>query len=420
MGLDHGRHVLSAGATVLARPLETNDIVAIRAVLPMGSLYERDPEAGISSLVQSVLPRGTLTRSADALHDALADLGADLDSGSGSDLGSISLRATASGWEPALDLFLETLTEPAFADDEVATEIEQALGALEAREDQLMVRVVDLFREQLYGSHPYHKPALGYRETVRGFDRDQVIAAARRFYRPIPPIVVAVGRFDPDRLVARMEAAFGRTPLAPPEPRPFAPTTFGGARRLDLDRQAAYLVHGYPAPDYNDPDYPVARLLDAILGGSMSSRLFIELREKRSLAYQVSSIYNDQLDGSFIAAYIITDPDRAGEAAHGLAREFERIVDEPVREEEIEAARRYLKGSYLIGAETNMAQAVRLGLYEAYGLGQDFGDRWLTAIEAVTPERIQALGQRYFKGEPVRAYVVPRGIAALLPASSGS
>ena len=409
MGLEHERHVLSGGATVLTRPLDANDIVAIRALLPMGSLYERDPEAGISSLVQSVLPRGTLTRSADALHDALADLGADLDSGSGSDLGSVSLRTTAAGWEAALDLFLETLTEPAFPEEEVATEIEQALGTLEAREDQLMARALDLFREQFYGSHPYHKPILGYRETVRAFDRDQVIAAARRFYRPIPPIVVAVGRFDPDRLLARMESAFGRTPLIAAEHRPAPPVTFAGVRRLDVDRDAAYLVHGYAAPDYTDADYPVARLLDAVLGGSMSSRLFIELREKRSLAYQVSSIYNDQLEGSFLAAYIITDPGRAAEAARGLAREFARIIEEPVSEDELEAARHYLKGTYLIGSETNMAQAVRLGRYEAYSLGQDFGDRWLTAIEAVTPERIQEMGRRYFTQEPVRTFVVPRG-----------
>lgn len=408
MALEHRRHVLACGATLLARPLVTNDIVAVRAFVPMGSLYEEDSDAGISSLVQSVLPRGTVMRSADALQEALAEIGAELDAGTGSDLGSVSLRATSATWEPALDLFLETLTGPAFESEEVATEIEQTLGEIEAREDQLMARAMDLFREQFYGGHPYHKPVLGYRETVRGFDRDRVVAAARRFYRPVPPLVVAVGRFDPDRLTARLDAAFGSVPLVAPEPRPALPEPMGGARRLELDREAAYLVHGFPAPDYADPDYPAARLLDAVLGGSMSSRLFIELREKRSLAYQVGSVYSDQIEGSFLAAYIVTDPARVEEAALSLAREFERIALEPVTEEELAAARRYLKGTYLIGAETNMAQAVRLGRYEAYGLGQDFGDRWLAAIESVTPDEIRALGQRFFSGEPIRAWVVPR------------
>jgi zinc protease len=409
MALDYERHVLPGGTTLLARPLDANDIVAVRAFAPMGSLYEQDPEAGISSLMQSVLPRGTVTRSADALQEALAELGAELETGAGSDLGSVSLRATSVSWEPALDIFLETLTEPAFPSDEVETEVEQTLGALEAREDQLMARAMDLFREQFYGAHAYHKPVLGYRETVRGFDRDRVVATARRFYRPVPPIVAVVGRFDPDGVLARFETAFGRAPLVAPEPRPVAPEPKGGVRRLEVGREAAYLVHGFSAADYTDPDYPVARLLDAILGGSMSSRLFIELREKQSLAYQVSSLYSDQLEGSFLAAYIVADPGRAEQAARGLAREFARIVEEPVTEEELAAARRYLRGTYLIGAETNMAQAVRLGRYEAYSLGHDFGDRWLAAIESVTPERVRALARRYFTGEPTRAYVVPKG-----------
>jgi zinc protease len=412
MGLDHQRHALSCGTVVLARPLEANDIVVARAFLPMGPLYESDDEAGISSLLQGVLTRGTRRRSASEMQDALADLGAEIDASSGSDLGSVSMRATVGTWEATLDLFLETLTEPALDPREVETEIEQTLGALEAREDQLMARATDLFRELFYGEHPFHKRVLGYSHTVATFDRDRVAAAWRRFYRPYPPILVAVGRFDPEILLERLESSFGRTPVVPPEPRPPAAVPGSGARRLELDREAAYLIHGFPAPSWKDVDYPVARVLDAILGGSMSSRLFIELREKRALGYQVSSIYNDQLEGSFLAGYIVTDPARADQAAAGLAQEFRRVVEEPVADEEILAARRYLRGSYLIGAETNAAQAMRLGRHEAYGLGQDFGDRWLSAIEAVTPEAILALARRWFDRQATAAYVVPRGAPA--------
>ena len=412
MGLDHQRHALSCGTVVLARPLEANDIVVARAFLPMGPLYESDDEAGISSLLQGVLTRGTRRRSASEMQDALADLGAEIDASSGSDLGSVSMRSTVGTWETTLDLFLETLTEPALDPREVETEIEQTLGALEAREDQLMARATDLFRELFYGEHPFHKRVLGYSHTVATFDRDRVAAAWRRFYRPYPPILVAVGRFDPEILLERLESAFGRTPVVPPEPRPPAAVPGSGVRRLELDREAAYLIHGFPAPSWKDVDYPVARVLDAILGGSMSSRLFIELREKRALGYQVSSIYNDQLESSFLAGYIVTDPARADQAAAGLAHEFRRLVEEPVAEEEILAARRYLRGSYLIGAETNAAQAMRLGRHEAYGLGQDFGDRWLAAIEAVTPEAILALARRWFDRPATAAYVVPRGAPA--------
>lgn len=409
--LEHERAVLSCGATVLMRPLAANDIVAIRAFLPMGVLWESDAEAGISRLVQNVLPRGTEERDAHAVQEALADLGAELDAGAGGDLGSVSLRATRATWAEALEIYLETVTRPAFDAGEVAIEVEQTLGALEAREDSLMSRAMDLFRERFYGAHPFHKPAIGYRQSVRAVDRGAVVSAAERFYRPVPRVVAAVGRFEPGRLVDRLDAAFGVEPLEPPPPRPDPPEAGSGTARIELERDAAYLVHGFAAPSWTDPDYPVARVVDSILGGSMASRLFVELREKRALAYQVSSLYDDRLEGSYLAGYIVTDPGRVAEAAAGLEREFRRLAEEPVEEAEIEDARRHLAGRYLIGAETNAAQASRLGTYEAYGLGQDFGDRWLAGIEAVTPERIVECARRWFDAEPVRAVVVPVGTA---------
>lgn len=394
---------------MLARPLASNDIVAVRACAPMGILYERDEEAGISSLMQNALIRGTTARSAHEIQEALAELGADLDSGCGRHLGSVSLQATAGTWERALDLFLEVLTRPAFPEAEVATEIELALGAIEAREDQLLARALDLFREEFYAGHPLHKPVLGYRDTVRGLSRERVVEAARRFYRPVPPVIAATGRFDPGRLVQRLTEAFGDTPLGPAPTMPEPPRPPGGERRLAVNREAAYLVYGFPAPDARDPDYPAARTLEAVLGGSMSSRLFIELRERRSLAYQVSSYYDDQRGAGHLAAYIVTDPARVEEAARGLEREFGRFVEEPVAADELDAARRYLRGTYLISAETNMAQAGRLARYEVDGLGQDFGDRWLAAIEEVTAEQIQDFATRYFSREPTRAWIVPGG-----------
>jgi len=409
MALEHERHRLSGGIVVLARPLTTNDIVAVRAFAPMGTLYESDAEAGVSHLMQNALVRGTERRSAHELQEALAELGADLDSGSGRHLGSVSLQATTATWERALELFLEVLTVPAFPEQEVATEVELALGAIDAREDQPLARATDLFREQMFADHPLHKPVLGYRETVRALDRDSVVAAARRFYRPSPPVLAVAGRFDPERLVDRLERAFGEAPIQPsPEP-PGPAHPRGGSSRLELDREAAYLVHGFPAPDARHGDYPAARVLEAILGGSMSSRLFIELREKRSLAYQVSSYYDDQPGGGHVAAYIVTDPGRVDEAAVGLEREFRRFVDEPVSADELDAARRYLRGTYLIAAETNMAQAGRLARYEVDGLGHDYGDRWLAAIEEVTADDVRALARRCFTVEPTRARVVPRG-----------
>jgi predicted Zn-dependent peptidase len=387
MGLEHERQTLPGGTVVLTRPLHGNDIVVVRAFTPMGPLYESVDDAGISNILQNLLPRGTRHRTARELQEALAGMGAELDVSTGLDLGSVDIRATSDRWEPAIELFLEALTQPALDEEELEIEREQTLGELEAREDQLLVRAWDLFRERFYGDHPASKRVPGYRDTVERFDRQKVVEAAARFYDPVPRIVVAVGRFEPDRLLSLLDAAFGGTALGSPISRPAPARPGHGTNRLELDRDAAYLIHGYPAPDYDDAEYPVTRVVNAMLGGSMSSRLFQELREKRALAYQVSSTFGARSDSSFLAAYIVT---------------------EPAAEAEIEAARKYLRGRYLIEAETNGAQAGRLARYEAYGLGKDFGDRWLDAIDRVTAQDVMELGRRYFTVEPARAIIVPR------------
>lgn len=412
MALEHDRTTLAGGTTVLTRPIEANDIVAVYTATPMGTLYESNEEAGISSLLQSLLLRGTARRGAHAFHDRLAELGAEVDAGAGRDLGAVTLKATRETWEPALDLMLEAIREPAFDPDEIATEVSQTLGLLDAREDQLLTRAFDQYRETFYGDHPYHKPGLGYRETVRGVDRDRIVAAAKRFYSGAPPVFVAAGRFDPDRLVARLETAFAGEPALslPERPPPAIPRS--GTELTQLDRDAAYLVYGFAAPGFVDEGYATGRVVDAVLGGSMSSRLFLELREKRSLAYQVSTVYRDHLDSGYIAGLIVTDPGRVEEAGRGMAREFRRLVDEAIPEPELDGAKGYLHGRYFLSAESNMAQARRLARYEVLDLGVDFGDRWLDRMHAVSVDDVRAFAQRWFSGEPTASWILPTGTAA--------
>jgi zinc protease len=143
----------------------------------------------------------------------------------------------------------------------------------------------------------------------------------------------------------------------------------------------------------------------------MNSRLFTELREKRGLAYQVSCYYNDQLSHSYLAGYIGTSPDKFDAARAAMLVEFRRLAEERVPDAELRRAQQYLRGTYIISSETNAAQAARLGRYELYGLGQDFGDRLLERIEAVTPEAIRALAERWL-GPYVLAAIRPRRMRA--------
>jgi zinc protease len=390
--------VLGPGMRVVLRPSRANDIVAMKVYLPMGPFHEAPEEAGLSNLLQEMLLHGTLRRSEDELQDALADIGAKLGTSSAADYGSLTLRVERQQLAAALDLLDEVVTEPALAEEELAKEKIRVLNRIKAQHDSLLTAAFELFRETFYGEHPYHKPVLGYPETVRAATIEALRRARARSYQAGRLVVSAVGNFDPEDLLGRLaRIVLPNTDGIPPERAP-------GAIRLEESRetlkqresQGAWFVLGFPAPSFLDAGYPAARVLDAVLGGGMNSRLFMELREKRGLAYQVSSFYNDQLSHSFLAGYIGTSPGKLGEARAAMLAEFRKLAEERIPAAELNRAKKYIRGTYIISAETNAAQASRFGKYELYRLGQDFGDRFLERVDAVTAEEIRDVAQGYF------------------------
>jgi zinc protease len=399
---------LPGGTRLVLRPSRANEIVAVKVYVPMGPLLEGEDESGASNLLQEMLLHGTCRRSEEELQDAVADLGAKLDTSTASDYGSVTLRVARGELPPALDLLEEVLTQPAMDEAEIAKEKVRVLSRIKAQNDSLLAAAFELFRETFYERHPYHKPILGYPATVPAIEPRQLAEARDRHYQPRSVIVSAVGDFRPDDLLRRVE----RFELPPTDGA--APERSAGAVRVERVREAskrreslaAWLVLGFPAPSYEDPDYAAARLLDAILGGSMNSRLFMELREKRSLAYQVSTYYNDQRSHSFLAGYIGTSAQKFDEAREAMLHEFLRVSEERVPAPELDRAKSYLRGSYIVSGETNGAQASRMGKYELYGLGQDFGDRLLERIGAVSGEEIRTLCQTWF-GPHVLAAIRP-------------
>lgn len=406
------RAVLPSGLRVVVRPAAANDIVAVKVYLPMGPRFETDGQAGVSNLLQEMLLHGTLRRSEDDLQDALADLGAKLATSVASDYGSVTLRVTLPQLPAALELLLEVLTSPALDPGEVAKEKIRVLSRIKAQADSLLTAAFELFRETFYRGMPFRKPILGYPGTVRPLTTDDVREARARLYRTERMIVAAVGNVDPAVLQTRLDTldlpGGGEAVIVSPGPG----VQLGTTREVALRResQAAWFVLGFPAPSLGDPRYAAARLLDAVLGGSMHSRLFTELREKRSLAYQVSSYYNDQPAAGFLAGYIGTSPEKFEEARVAMLGEFRRLAEERIPDVELGRAKSYLRGTYIISAETNGAQASRLGKYELFGLGLDFGDRWLERLSDVTAEDVRSLAEDKLRRH-VLAAVHPRAEA---------
>ena len=407
--------ILANGLTVLVDPSAVNDVVAIVVALKMGCAVEEETEAGISGVAQRLLPKGTTTRSAEQIAIDIESLGAKVATNSGKDYGTVSLIVTRDRLTEGIPLLFDILLNANFPEHEVAIEKEITLQKIKAKDDQTLSRAMDLMNEAYYQTHPYHKPPLGYTETVENFSREMI----ERFYRthlvPERMIVAAVGNLDPEMFIASIDRVLGQISSSTErrdEAAVRGPVERGGPSQniLTRDIKAAWISIGYGAPSITDVDYPVMEVLESVMGGSMNSRLFIELREKRGLAYQVGSAYSARPGPSLYVAYIGTSGEQYTIACDGIFEEIQKIRREPITSEELLLAQRYIKGTFIMGQERNINRASLLAQYELLGLGYTFVEEYPRLIEKVTIEDVLSVAERYLDPERYAiGAVVPEG-----------
>ncbi len=391
------RRLLPAGITLVGRDDVENDLVAIKLHVRMGSAEERDSEAGISSLVTRLLLKGTERRSAARLATDLESLGGRLTTSSNKEAATISLLCAREVFDPCLDLLIEAVTQPTFPEAEFETERQSALARIRARKDQLLGLAFDLFHELFYGSHPYHRPTNGYENTIKQLRRSDVVGFYERMVTAPNMVAAVVGRMDLDRVAARLDQGLASLRREFPPPPPGSPAEFErGSERLEhRDVRTAKIVAGFPAPPLGHPDAAAMAVFATVLGGAMDSRLFTELRDKRALAYEIGALYAGYMGPAFIAAYMGTRGGQVEGAQSALLAEVARLRDEGPTEEELVRTRNFLCGSQLMALERNAHRAAAYGLNELLGLGFDFGDRFLEALDRVTVATVQRAAQSW-------------------------
>ncbi|HHY46842.1 MAG TPA: insulinase family protein [Firmicutes bacterium] len=391
--------VFDNGLTLLVKPNPANDVVAVSVFLRMGSAYEPGQLRGISAMMQRVITRGTTTRSSKDIAVETESVGASLGAGSSFDWGSVSLMTTRAGLRKGIEVFLDVIQHPGFPREEVDKEKMMALQQIAAMKDQPFNAALMKFLEGFYGDHPYATLPLGTAETVSALTREDLVEWYRKIYVPNNMVVTIVGNVDPGEMARTFGETLGKLPKGElPEMVAGALPPKDKSRESyeRKDTQALFLVLGYPAPDIMSPDGPAMDVLNAVLGAGMSSRLFVELRDKKGLAYAVNSGYQ-KLDGpSTVFAFMATAPGNYKQARDGIVAEFKRLAEEYVPYEELEAAKRFVKGTYLMSHETNAAQGSFLGRYEILGLGYEYDELYPELIDRVTAADIKRIAGEYF------------------------
>ncbi len=387
---------LANGARLHVLPRRDVPVVAVRAAFLGGLLAEDASRAGLSSFLSTMWLRGTRNRSAADFARSTENLAAEIDGFSGRSSLGLTLEVTSDQLDAALDLFAEVLLEPAFDADELERERRETLAAIESREDRLAQRAFQLFAETHFREHPYRQPILGTAESVRSFDRDLVAGQHQRLIRGRNCNLAVAGDVDPDTLARRLSARLSDLPgdaFETPSPADEAPPREIRTAELQKDRAQAHLVIGFRGLTVRDEDRYALDVITQLLAGQ-GGCLFLELRDRRSLAYAVTAVNVEGVAPGYFGVYIATAPEKFDEARLGVLEELERLIQAPPKEGELERARRCLIGNFAIDQQRNAVHAAHAALDSLYSLGAEAYRGYPEHIAAVTAEDILRVARR--------------------------
>jgi predicted Zn-dependent peptidase len=392
----HRITTLDSGVRVVSEPLPTVRSVALGFWIGAGSAHEHDAEAGISHLLEHMLFRGSERYGSEEIDQIFDAMGAELNAGTDKEATSVYSRVLDRHLERAFDVIADMVWRPLMG--ELEAEREVVLEEIAMYEDDPQDRVFDVLGEAVFGEHPLGRAVIGRAEVVGSVTREQLGAFHAARYNPADVVIAAAGSVDHDALVAMAHAATesGGEPFVaePPE----TPAFERRVRFLRKDTEQYHLCLGGRGMAREDERRFGLRVLDNILGGGASSRLFQEVRERRGLAYSVFSFSNLYAHTGEVGLYVGTRPENLTEAVAVLAAELERFVREPADAQELERSRENAKGRMVLAMESTAARMNRLGSSVLCDLPILSVEEVIARIDAVTMDDLRELAAELFRG----------------------
>jgi predicted Zn-dependent peptidase len=396
---------LDSGQRVITERLTHVRSVALGYWIGAGSRDERDDRAGVSHFIEHLLFKGTDSYSAQEIAEVFDGLGGELNAATSREHTVVYARVADHHLETAIDVMSDMVFAPAFA--EVDSEREVVLEEIAMYEDQPQELVHDLIAEAVFGSHALGRPVIGTAEVISSVSRRAISAYHRSAYVPGNVVVAAAGNLDHNdllRLLERAEQKVRETPAKARRVRPLlvkAPPP--SVRFVRKDTEQYHVCLASPGIARSDRRRFAASLLDAVLGGSASSRLFQEIREKRGMAYAVYSFASQYTDTGQIGLYVGTREENLGDCLAIAAEQIEDIAAGNLKPNELERAKENLKGRILLSMESTSSRMSRLGKSLITDTEILSLERIMAEIDAVEPEGLAELAELLLAPERLSA-----------------
>ncbi|UWZ83009.1 M16 family metallopeptidase [Occallatibacter riparius] len=403
------RTVLPNGLIVLTERMEHLRSVAMGVWIKSGSRGEAAETNGISHFVEHMVFKGTRNRTAQHIAREMDSIGGNLDAFTGKETICFNVKSLADHVPIALDVLSDLVLNPVFASSDIERERGVILEEIKIDEDNPDVLVHELFTQSFWKDHPLGKPILGTTQTVNRLDQPKLLDYHSGRFHAGNMVFSAAGNLAHDEFVEAVAKQFA--PLHSGQPLTELAAPVSSARILLKNKKALEQVQiclGVPSPAITDENRYATLILNTVLGGGMSSRLFQTIREERGMAYSVFSDLSPYRDTGTLCVYAGTSAAKALECIDLVMTEFRKLKEEPLSDEELTRAKDQLKGNILMGLESSNSRMANLARQEIY-FGQFFSaDEIIAKVEAVTPEQVQAMAQRLFDPEKIAVTLLGR------------
>ncbi|HEY2182046.1 MAG TPA: pitrilysin family protein [Solirubrobacteraceae bacterium] len=396
----HQQHritTLDNGVRVVTERVPSVRSVALGFWIATGSAAEHDEQAGISHLLEHMLFRGTASFGSREIDEIFDAMGAEVNAGTDKEATSVYTRVLDRHVPRAFDVIGEMVFQPRFG--ELETEREVVLEEIAMYEDDPQEKVFDVLGEAVFGTHPLGRAVIGTAKVVGSVTRDQLSAFHDERYRPQDIVIAAAGSIEHDALVELARGLdVGVDGAAAPVARD-APEFTRRVRFCEKDTEQYHLCLGGGGLARDDERRFALRVLEGVLGGTSSSRLFQEVRERRGLAYSVFSFSNLYAHTGEVGLYVGTRPDNLAQAIAVIAEELERSVEAPATDAELTRSRENLKGRVVLSMESTGARMSHLGGSLLHGMPILSMDELIDRIDAVRLADVEALARDLFSPE---------------------
>jgi predicted Zn-dependent peptidase len=389
--------VLDNGVRLVTERMPALKSVTVGIWVNVGSRDEAVGEEGLSHFIEHMFFKGTATRSAARISREIDALGGEMNAFTTRETTTFYIKVMDEQLQPGLALLADLFHHSRFPAEEIEKEKQVVLEEMRMVRDEPEEWVQDLHTQQIFGEHPLGRPILGKPATIKRLGRRDILGYIQRHYHPRETVVAVAGNFDQKRLLSLLDTHFGRFERPAASKRNRWPAEIHGGVQVHEKRlEQAHLCLGLQGISGEHKDRYAASLLNAVLGGNVSSRLFQEIREKRGLAYSIYSCLSTYSDGGMWSVYAGTRPSEAPRVVELVTKELARLCTKGIRRDELARARSQMKGSIMLGLESTSSRMGKLAKDELHHGRRVSLEEVMAGIDKVSEAQLLELSRELF------------------------